>query len=71
MITVSLSINSVEHGLSIIRELKQSGYKVGIDFDFEYKRPVTDMHWEEEFPRRIIFYFHKEELSSWFLIKYK
>jgi hypothetical protein len=53
----------------LVNELKNTGYKVGIDFDFEYssgKWDITTGH----IPRQTKFTFYNSKLATWFSLKW-
>lgn len=53
----------------IVRNLKQQGYVVGIDFDFAY----SPGRWDEmigTIPRQTKFTFYNERLATWLAIKW-
>jgi hypothetical protein len=58
--------------LDIVRELRSQGYVQGIDFDFEYHKPKYD-DWSGDavYNRHTIFKFYKEELATWFALRYQ
>ena len=57
--------------IDIVKELRDQGYVQGIDFDFEYHQPkYLDWAGDVEYNRYTIFKFYKEELATWFNLKY-
>lgn len=54
----------------IVAELKSLGYKVGIDFDFEYSSGRFDWNTQIDVPRQTKFTFYNEPIGSWFTLKY-
>jgi hypothetical protein len=58
--------------LDIVRELRKQGYVQGIDFDFEYHKPrFDDLSHDPVYNRHTIFKFYKEELATWFALRYQ
>ena len=72
MIEVKLIDKMPNEILDIVRELRNNGYIQGKDFDFEYHPPkYTDLTPDPEYNRHTIFTFYKEELSTWFSLRYQ
>lgn len=58
--------------LDIVRELRKQGYAQGIDFDFAYNKPeFDDLSHDGVYNRYTIFKFYKEELATWFALRYQ
>lgn len=55
---------------AIVQELKDLGYRVGLDFDFAYHTGSYDWATIKMIPRKTVFTFYREELASWFVIKW-
>lgn len=58
-----------EEAIYYSREMKNRGYKQGVDFDFAYHKATytTDM-WEEKTPKTAVFTFYNEQLATWFTL---
>jgi hypothetical protein len=57
--------------MDIVKELRKSGHVQGTDFDFEYHKPkYDDFSYEPVYNRHTIFKFYKEELATWFSLRY-
>lgn len=57
--------------LALVNELKQKGYIQGIDYDWEYHKPeFNDFSGDTVYSRYTIFKFYKEELATWFSLRY-
>lgn len=60
--------------IDAVKYLKSLGYEPRTDFDFTYHPPSTfngSGLWEEDYIERyVIFTFYKEELSSYFLLRF-
>ena len=53
----------------LVTDLKNEGYKVSIDFDFEY----SPRKWDSmtgQIPRQTKFTFYNEKLATWFGLKH-
>ena len=74
MIAVRLAGQRIDSVLAIVRELRDLGYKQGLDFDFAYTPEKLDYNLstagEVLNPRQTVFNFYDEQLSSWFILKY-
>ena len=58
--------------LDIVAELKGQGYIQGTDFDFEYHKPkYNDWSGDAVYNRYTIFRFYKDELATWFALRYQ
>ena len=58
--------------MEIVRELRSKGYIQGVDFDFEYHKPVfNDWSGDAVYNRYTIFTFYKDSLATWFVLKYQ
>ncbi len=56
--------------MDIVRELREKGYVQGIDFDFNYYHQESDDPQDITEQRHTLFTFYKEELATWFSLKY-
>ncbi len=54
--------------MAFVAELREAGYMQKIDFDFQYIPAKFDDG--EVTPRHTIFTFYKEEVATWFALKY-
>jgi len=72
MIEVKLIDIMPNEMIDIVNELKQKGYQLGIDFDWEYHKPKFD-DWSGDavYNRYTVFKFYKDELATWFELVYK
>lgn len=71
MIEVVLNDVMPNDTIEIVRELREKGYVQGVDFDFEYRPPkYTDLSYDPEYNRKTLFMFYKEELATWFMLRY-
>lgn len=72
MIEVRIIDKTVVEYLMIVRDLKNSGYVVGVDFDFEYHPPEFDEFSNDAvYNRSVVFTFYKDELATWFKLVYE
>jgi len=72
MITVTLIDKQPNEVMEIVRELRSKGYLQGIEFDFEYHKPVfNDWSGDNVYNRYTVFKFYKESLATWFTLKYQ
>ena len=58
--------------MDVVRELRKMGYIQGIDFDFAYNKPeiiVDDI--QAVYNRYTVFTFYKDELATWFALRYQ
>lgn len=63
--------HKTSHEISqIVSELKDLGYRVHIDFDFEYSAGKFDWSTVVDVPRQTKFIFYNESMASWFALKY-
>ncbi len=71
MIEVKLIDTMPNEVMDIVRQLKQRGYVQGTDFEWEYHKPeYNDWSGDAVYNRHTIFRFHKEELATWFSLRY-
>ena len=71
MIEVKLIDTMPNEVMGIVRQLKQRGYVQGTDFDWEYHKPeYNDWSGDAVYNRYTIFRFYKEELATWFNLRY-
>lgn len=62
----------VDESLKIVYDLKQKGYKIGVDFDWAYHKPIyDDYNWTMVKNRETVFSFYQEELATWFRLRYQ
>lgn len=60
------------HVMDVVKELRIKGYVQGTDFDFEYHKPeFDDLGIEAVYNRYTVFKFYKEELATWFSLRYQ
>lgn len=71
MIEIILEDKMPNDIMEIVRELRNSGYMQGIHFDFEYHPPkYNDWAMDAEYNRYTVFKFYKDELATWFNLRY-
>ena len=72
MIEVTLNDLMPDEIMDIVKELRKKGYAQGVDFDFEYHKPeFNDWSGDAVYNRHTIFKFYKEELATWFSLRYQ
>lgn len=72
MIEVKILDISVSEILDIVKDARLKGYVQGVDFDFTYHPPKFDnFSGDAVYNRCVIFKFYKEELATWFSLKYQ
>lgn len=54
----------------LVKELKNKGHKVGIDFDFEFSPGRYDYQIDKEIPRQTKFTFYNSKLGLIFALKW-
>lgn len=65
---LDLDINEISY---IVGELKNKGYKLNTDFDFAYHPPKFDnFSGDAVYNKHVLFTFYKEELATYFTLKY-
>jgi len=58
--------------MEIVKELRKSGLVQGVDFDFEYHKPsFNDWSGDAVYNRHTVFTFYKDELATYFKLKYE
>jgi len=60
--------------MDVVRIIRDLGYAQGIDFAFEYHPPIFDSYSYDQEPKQdryVVFSFYKEEIATWFAIKFK
>lgn len=70
MVEVIIQHKSSNQISEIVSELKDLGYRVRIDFDFEYSTGKFDWSTMVDVPRQTKFTFYNEPVASWFALKY-
>lgn len=61
-----------DESLEIVRSLKNDGFIQGKDFDWSYQKPLyNDRTYEQIYDRRTIFRFFKDEMATWFSLRYQ
>jgi hypothetical protein len=57
--------------IDVAKELQTKGYVMGMDFEWEYHKPkYDDTTYEAVHNRFTIFRFYKDEIATWFTLKY-
>ena len=58
--------------MDIVKEIRKMGYVQGIHFDFEYHKPeIVLTEYEGVYNRYTIFRFYKDEIATWFSLRYQ
>jgi hypothetical protein len=71
MIEVKLIDKMPNEVMDIVKEIRNLGNVQGIDFDFEYHKPeILVDSYDGVYNRYTIFKFYKEELATWFSLRY-
>lgn len=71
MIEVQLINKFPDEIMEIVKSLRKMGLVQGIDFDFAYHQPKYDwFSGDAVYNRHTTFIFYKEELASWFSLRY-
>lgn len=75
MIEVKIKVDSPRNLLNMIgdlnNDLKSSGYKQGVDYDFEYIPKPVEWSGDVEYNyHQLSFRFYKESLATYFKLKY-
>ena len=55
---------------AIVADLKNQGYRVGVDFDFEFRPGYYEWTTSEHRPRQTKFTFYNQSLSTWFVMRW-
>lgn len=72
MIEVRIIDKKVNDIIDLVKEIKELGHIQGKDFDFEYHPPkYDDLSMEVVYNRVTVFKFYKEELATWFSLRYQ
>jgi hypothetical protein len=73
MIQVTLHLD-VNKTLEIVKQLKQHGWVMGVDFDFSYYKAMYDnfsgSNWEPEIEKRAVFTFYNDTNASYFMLRW-
>jgi len=67
IILYNLDSNAIS---AIVADLKDNGYKTGIDFDFAYSTGRYDYNTNENIRRQTVFTLYNEKLATWLAIKW-
>ncbi len=71
MVELKLNDIDIHKLLSIIEELREMGWKNGVDFDFAYYKPSYDnFSYEAVTQRHVIFTFYNESNASYFMLRW-
>lgn len=70
MIKVKLEDIPPNDIMDIVNELKELGWKQGVDFDWSYNKPLFDSEWNLSRPKNTVFTFYNEKYGTWFALKY-
>lgn len=72
MIEVTLEGHNTTRIMEIVQELRDSGLRQGVDFDFQYHPPKFDtINGHQMKPKYTIFFFYNNATASWFALKHK
>ena len=67
MKTVTILGKTANEIIDIVHEMKKYGWETGVDFDWEYHKGQSLFGSDD---RHTIFYFHKEEYSTYFALRW-
>ena len=67
MKTITVTNVPVLEIIKIVHQMKAYGWKVGIDFDYEYHKPSE---YDGFYNRYTVFNFYNEELSTYFALRW-
>ena len=70
MTTLRISGISASKTLELVNELRKEGYINQIDFDFAFYPSINDRFSGPTKPSYVVFTFHKEELASFYGLKW-
>jgi hypothetical protein len=71
MIEVTIRDIMPNEAMDIVKELRKMGHIQGVHFDFEYHKPeILVDDYAAVYNRYTIFKFYKEELATWFSLRY-
>jgi len=71
MVEVKVLEKMPEEIMKIVKELRSLGYQQGNHFDFTYRPPkYDDFSMDAVYNRHTVFTFYKEELASWFALRF-
>ncbi len=71
MIEVNIIDKLPNDVIEIVRDLRKAGLVQGVDFDFQYRPPkFDDWSMDAVYNRCTVFTFYKEELATWFSLRY-
>lgn len=57
--------------MEVVQTLRERGYVMGTDFEWEYHKPkFDDFSYEPVYNRYTLFRFFKDELATWFTLTY-
>ncbi len=57
--------------MDVVLELRAKGHVLGTDFEWEYHKPeYNDWSGDAVYNRYTVFRFYKEELATWFTLRY-
>lgn len=72
MIKVIIFDKPVNEILEIVKNMREHGFIQGTDFDFEYHAPrFHDWSGDAVYNRHTVFIFYKDELATYFKLKYE
>lgn len=70
MVVITVTEKDSNEISQLVRELKDSGLKVGIDFDFEFSTGRYDWSTHEHVPRQTKFTFYHDEIAVLFALRW-
>jgi hypothetical protein len=70
VITVTITNKNAIDALDLVHKLKEKGYVQGVDFDFSFYQSTWDAT-TGNIPKHTKFTFYKEELATWFMLKWQ
>ena len=71
MIEVKAEGWTPNQAIEVSQALRNKGYVMGTDFDWEYHKPnYSDTSYELVYNRYTVFRFYRNELATWFSLTY-
>lgn len=67
VVVEGLDTNAVS---ALVRELREAGYKVGLDFNFEFSTGGWDYEQQKQIPPRTVFTWMNQSGGTWFALKW-
>lgn len=71
MIDVAIHDIDIHRTLEIVNELRKTGWKQGVDFDFAYHKAYYDnFSYEAVTPKKVVFTFYNDINASYFMLRW-